>query len=142
MHFEETEELSSFLKALQRSIIIIMWTFPINNSSNESSSPITVAKEAVEPTACETECVEQHTSLVSCVESIRAARLQQQEDATNHDDDDGSSSDSNTTTSMDTPECLPMAVAAWTKCCEEANLRQRAQNEDEVESGGTAANTL
>ena len=117
-----------------------MWTFPINNSSGESSStPITVAKE-IEPTACETECVEQHKSLVACVESIRAARLQQQqEDANDGQNSDGDGSDSNTTTtSTDTPECLPMAVAAWTKCCEEANLRQRAQNEEEMESGDTS----
>mmetsp|Transcript_12381 Transcript_12381/g.21008 ORF Transcript_12381/g.21008 Transcript_12381/m.21008 type:complete len:107 (-) Transcript_12381:952-1272(-) len=94
-----------------------MWTFPINTSSSSSTtdspSPpsITIAKE-VEPTACETECVDQQKSLVACVESIRAAKLQQAERSS--DGGDG------TTTSTDTPECLPMAVAAWTKCCEEA----------------------
>lgn len=72
---------------------------------------------------------------MACVESIRAARLKAERD-------DGSSSASSTTTdcsddddddgstSTNTPECLPMAVAAWTKCCEEANLRERGQKEE------------
>ena len=65
---------------------------------------------------------------MACVESIRAARLQsqqQQADETHDDDESSSGDDGCTTTSTDTPECLPMAVAAWTKCCEEANLRER-----------------
>mmetsp|Transcript_14209 Transcript_14209/g.29004 ORF Transcript_14209/g.29004 Transcript_14209/m.29004 type:complete len:116 (-) Transcript_14209:960-1307(-) len=109
-----------------------MWTFPINTSSSSSTtdspSPpsITIAKE-VEPTACETECVDQQKSLVACVDSIRAAKLQQAEQRSDGSDDDG------TTTSTDTPECLPMAVAAWTKCCEEANLRQREAQKDHEE---------
>ena len=70
---------------------------------------------------------------MACVESIRAARLQQQVEGEQQsvEGDDG---DATTTTSTDTPECLAMAVAAWTKCCEEANLRQKEQQkEDEVE---------
>ena len=122
-----------------------MWTFPINTSSSATDSPspppITIAKE-VEPTACETECIEQQKTLVACVDSIRAARLQQAEAQQNNAAADGSSSslegDATTTTSTDTPECLPLAVAAWTKCCEEANIRQRKEQqkekEDEVES--------
>jgi len=62
---------------------------------------------------------------VACVESIRAAKLQQAERSS--DGGDG------TTTSTDTPECLPMAVAAWTKCCEEANLRQQDAQKDHEE---------
>mmetsp|Transcript_13500 Transcript_13500/g.20305 ORF Transcript_13500/g.20305 Transcript_13500/m.20305 type:complete len:111 (+) Transcript_13500:148-480(+) len=108
-----------------------MWTFPINTpntSSSDSPSPpsITIAQE-VEPTACETECVDQQKSLVACVDSIRAAKLREVERRSDGSDDDGD------TTSTDTPECLPMAVAAWTKCCEEANLRQR-EAQKEVES--------
>ena len=67
---------------------------------------------------------------MACVDSIRAARLQQVEGEQQNDND----GDATTTTSTDTPECLSMAVAAWTKCCEEANLRQKElQKEDEVE---------
>lgn len=120
-----------------------MWTtlFPINtqNTSTDSSPPqsqsppITIPQE-ITPSACEVECTEEQKSLVACVESIRAARLKAERD-------DGSSSASSTTTdcsdddddgstSTNTPECLPMAVAAWTKCCEEANLRERGQKEE------------
>lgn len=52
-------------------------------------------------TACERLCFNQQRALVACVESIRR----------NHSDDD-------TTTKT----CLPEAVMAWTKCCEESNL--------------------
>ena len=111
-----------------------MWTFPINpqntssTTNNDSSSPssITIAEE-VEPSACEKECVEQQRTLVACVESIRAARLHSQQQQVDDGDGDGGT----TTTSTDTPECLPMAVAAWTKCCEEANLREREMKEKE-----------
>ncbi len=116
-----------------------MWTFPINpqntssTTNNDSSSPssITIAEE-VEPSACEKECTEKQRSLVACVDSIRAARLQSQQQQADEtqDDDKSSSGDGGTaTTSTDTPECLPMAVAAWTKCCEEANLREREMKE-------------
>ena len=64
---------------------------------------------------------------MACVDSIRAAKLQQQQAERRSDGGDGD------TTSTDTPECLPMAVAAWTKCCEEANLRQREAQKEEVE---------
>lgn len=68
---------------------------------------------------------------MACVESIRAARLKTAE----RDEDDGSTDCSvdgdDGSTSTATPECLPMAVAAWTQCCEEANLRERgAEKED------------
>ena len=64
---------------------------------------------------------------MACVESIRAARLQSQQQQADDGDGDGGTN----TTSTDTPECLPMAVAAWTKCCEEANLRERKMKEKE-----------
>lgn len=126
----------SFLQHKPLYTSINMWTFPINpqntsSTTNSSSpSPITIAEE-VEPSACEKECVEQQKSLVACVESIRAARLQSQQRQA--DDGDGGAT---TTTSTDTPECLPMAVAAWTKCCEEANLREREMKEKEEEEKG------
>jgi hypothetical protein len=124
-----------------------MWTklFPLhtpNTSSTDSSSspppPVAIPQE-ITPSACEAECVEEQKSLVACVESIRAARLKATRDdasssasatdcSDHHDgDDDGGDHGS---TSTDTPECLPMAVAAWTKCCEEANLRERGQKEE------------
>ncbi|KAL7451681.1 hypothetical protein ACHAWC_004205 [Mediolabrus comicus] len=120
-----------------------MWTFPINpqntsstttNNDSSPSSSITIAEE-VEPSACEKECSEQQRTLVACVDSIRAARLQSQQQADETQDDDDESSrggdGGTTTTSTDTPECLPIAVAAWTKCCEEANLRERKMKEKE-----------
>lgn len=123
-----------------------MWTFPINSANTAPSStstdspsspspPITIAKE-VEPTACETECIDQQKALVACVDSIRAARLQQAEvEGEQQNDNDGDDNgDATTTTSTDTPECLSMAVAAWTKCCEEANLRQKEQQKEDEES--------
>mmetsp|Transcript_233 Transcript_233/g.471 ORF Transcript_233/g.471 Transcript_233/m.471 type:complete len:89 (+) Transcript_233:39-305(+) len=85
-----------------------MWSFPIN-PSNENSIPIATE---VEPTACERECSSQQKALVTCVDSIRAAR----------DNEDGGES------TADSPECLPMAVAAWTKCCEEANVREKEKS--------------
>ncbi len=117
-----------------------MWTFPINPSTTTdeaSPPPITIAKE-VEPTACETECTDQQKALVACVDSIRAARMQQAEQAVEQSDDGspdggGDGDGDATTTSTDTPECLPMAVAAWTKCCEEANLRQKEQQKEDEE---------
>lgn len=119
---------------------IHMWTFPINpqntssTTNNDSSSPqsITIAEE-VEPSACEKECVEQQKSLVACVESIRAARLQSQQQQADDDESSSGGDGGTTTTSTDTPECLPMAVAAWTKCCEEANLREREMKKEKDE---------
>ena len=76
------------------------------------------------------------------MESIRAARLKATRDdasssasatdcSDHHDGDDGGDhGGDHGSTSTDTPECIPMAVAAWTKCCEEANLRERGQKED------------
>lgn len=67
---------------------------------------------------------------MACVESIRAARLQQRQVEGEGEQQSGDEGDATTTTSTDTPECLSMAVAAWTKCCEEANLRQKDQYKD------------
>ena len=56
---------------------------------------------------CERLCINQQRALVACVESIRR----------NHSDDD-----TTTKATTMTATCLPEAVMAWTKCCEEANL--------------------
>lgn len=57
--------------------------------------------------ACQRECTTEQKAVTSCVESIRAARE-------NGDD----------STTSATPQCLAGAVQAWTRCCEEANLRE------------------
>lgn len=94
-----------------------MWSFPIDKNSTENSIPVAATK--VEPTACEKQCASHQKTLVACVDSIRAARS---------DDDGGASSGSgNGSSAADANACLPMAVAAWTKCCEEANLREDAK---------------
>ena len=61
------------------------------------------------PTACQRECSSQQKALTACVDSIRLVRESQ------------SSSEE---TRSDTPQCLPLAIAAWTQCCEDANLRE------------------
>jgi hypothetical protein len=76
----------------------------------EATSSLSPPSEG--PTACQRECSMQQKALTACVDSIRAARENQ------------SSSDGESGASSDTPECLLGAVAAWTKCCEEANLRE------------------
>ena len=58
-----------------------------------------------ESTACQRECATQQKDLTSCVESIRSAR------------EEGA-------TSIGNPQCLADAVAAWTRCCEDANLKE------------------
>lgn len=40
-------------------------------------------------------------------------------------DGDDEPQDSTSGMSNSTPQCLPGAVAAWTRCCEEANVRER-----------------
>ncbi len=99
-----------------------MWSFPITPSDSEGGSSIPVATE-LQPTACEIQCSSEQKALVSCVDSIRAARA----------DDDGKSSgaDSGSESTADTPACLPLAVAAWTKCCEEANIKEKEENKDD-----------
>ena len=78
-----------------------------------AASPAAVEEE---PTACQKECTSQQKALVLCVDSIRSARLADASDVHGEGDNQDSSS---------TPECLPMAIAAWTTCCQEANDRER-----------------
>ncbi|KAL7535892.1 hypothetical protein ACHAXR_008738 [Thalassiosira sp. AJA248-18] len=100
-----------------------MQSYTINDPTNENSIPI--AKE-VEPSACEKQCSTQQKSLVSCVDSIRsaAAAAQQSGDGESSPSTDGGGDESTTTTESTPDSCLPMAVAAWTKCCEDANMRE------------------
>lgn len=80
------------------------------------------------PTACQKECTSQQQTLVACVETIRASRqsvssASSQTSASSDGDDEPQ--DSTSGMSNSTPQCLPGAVAAWTRCCEEANVRER-----------------
>mmetsp|Transcript_9439 Transcript_9439/g.21286 ORF Transcript_9439/g.21286 Transcript_9439/m.21286 type:complete len:99 (+) Transcript_9439:24-320(+) len=85
-----------------------------NNDEGESTTATDVA-----PTACELQCSSQQKALVACVDSIRAARSS----------DDGASTSGNesSTTATDAPDCMLTAVQAWTKCCEEANVREEEE---------------
>lgn len=112
-----------------------MWSFPISNgvdSSSEDGSDgkVTVAKE-VEPSACELLCKIEQKELVQCVDSIRAAKASSSNTAGNSKESTSSSGEEST---AETPACLPLAIAAWTKCCTEANdlqLEQQQQEEKE-----------
>eukprot|EP00578_Thalassiosira_sp_NH16_P007658 CAMPEP_0181117178 /NCGR_PEP_ID=MMETSP1071-20121207/22364_1 /TAXON_ID=35127 /ORGANISM="Thalassiosira sp., Strain NH16" /LENGTH=107 /DNA_ID=CAMNT_0023201509 /DNA_START=71 /DNA_END=394 /DNA_ORIENTATION=- len=98
-----------------------MWSSPMDKIGTDDNGSIPAAATKVEPTACERECASHQKTLVACVDSIRSARGSDAgADASSGGGGDGSSS------SADTPACLPVAVAAWTKCCEEANLREDA----------------
>ena len=117
-----------------------MWSFPISNGVDNSSSgedgsggEVTVAKE-VKPSACELSCEIEQKELVSCVDSIRAAKASSSNDtATSNSEGSASSSDGNNEESTaETPACLPLAIAAWTKCCTEANDLQEQQLEEEI----------
>jgi hypothetical protein len=73
--------------------------------------------EEVLPSAsseCERLCSNQQRALVDCVDSIR--RLHS-DGGTNNDDTSATA-----TTMTANTSCLPEAVMAWTRCCEEANL--------------------
>ena len=85
-----------------------MLTFPINPATENGNSTIPIASE-VEQTECEKQCSSQQKALVSCVDSIRAANASRGDGSA-----DGGSS-------AETPPCLPLAIAAWTKCCEDAS---------------------
>ena len=104
-----------------------MWSFPIKNDAEEgNSNNITIAKE-VEPTACELQCKIQQKSLVSCVDSIRAAKSNSGDGSySNDNNNDGSGGPSST--AAETPACLPLAIESWTRCCTDAN--EHARKED------------
>ena len=74
--------------------------------------------EEVLPSAsseCERLCSNQQRALVDCVDSIRR---------NNHSDGGTNNYDTSATATTMTAKttCLPEAVMAWTRCCEEANL--------------------
>mmetsp|Transcript_11630 Transcript_11630/g.24527 ORF Transcript_11630/g.24527 Transcript_11630/m.24527 type:complete len:128 (-) Transcript_11630:455-838(-) len=76
-----------------------------------------------EPTACQKECRSEQKALVACVDSIRSAKLAASSESSEISKE--SSRLSHEGSSSATPECLPLAVAAWTRCCEDANLREQ-----------------
>ena len=55
------------------------------------------------------------------MDSIRAAKAQET--------DGGEESSSSSSSSEDSQACLPMAVSAWTRCCTEANEKERESEE-------------
>ena len=69
-----------------------------------------------EPNICQLKCPMEQKALVSCVDSIRAARA-----STESSSSDGSSAEAEADAT--TPSCLLPVVEAWTKCCAEANNR-------------------
>ena len=115
-----------------------MWSFPISNGVDSSSEDggngkVTVAKE-VEPSACELQCKIEQKELISCVDSIRAAKASSSNAATSNSEESSSSDNNNDeeSSAAETPACLPLAIAAWTKCCTEANDLQLEQQEEET----------
>jgi len=120
-----------------------MWSFPIGNGLDSSSEDgsggsdgkVTVAKQ-VEPSACELRCKIEQYELVSCVDSIRAAKASSSNAKAGNSESSTSSDGNNEESTAETPACLPLAIAAWTKCCTEANdlqLEQQQQQQEEEE---------
>ena len=97
-----------------------MWTAPINNGGDEGSSSSPGPATQVPESACAKLCSNEQKALVSCVDSIRAAKEARTADGEGGADDEESSSSS----SEDSQACLPMAVSAWTQCCTEANEKE------------------
>ena len=77
----------------------------------------------VDPTACEKQCTWQQKTLATCVDSIRTARAAGVDNIESAD----VAASSDLESVADAPACLPIAVAAWTKCCEVANMREKEQ---------------
>mmetsp|Transcript_17316 Transcript_17316/g.49586 ORF Transcript_17316/g.49586 Transcript_17316/m.49586 type:complete len:114 (+) Transcript_17316:294-635(+) len=63
---------------------------------------------------CAKQCQSEQAAIVSCIESIRAAR--ESSDATG-----SNSGESDPTHTAGKVDCLAPVVAAWTKCCSDAN---------------------
>jgi hypothetical protein len=85
--------------------------------SPDSSSATDVNEES---NICQLKCPMEQKALVSCVDSIRAARASIESSSDDSSGGEGKSAaaagDATTT-----PPCLLPAVEAWTKCCAEAN---------------------
>ena len=129
-----------------------MWSFPINNDNNSgddgnSSGSVTIAQE-VPPSACSIQCEMYQKALVDCVDSIRAVNSNSSNSTSNsrnssndNDEDDEvvDNSKAEESSKVESPTCLPVAVSEWTKCCTEANLRDRKEHEEEGEGEGTTS---
>ena len=81
-----------------------------------------------ETTACQKKCQPQQNALVACLDSIRASRLNDnggggQELANTSVSSKASHGNKATSAASTATACLPITVAAWTSCCEDANLR-------------------
>ena len=64
---------------------------------------------------CAKQCQREQAAIVSCIESIRAAR--ESNDATGG----SGTEESDPTHTAGKVDCLAPVVAAWTKCCSDAN---------------------
>ena len=92
-----------------------MWSFPIAPTA-DGAPPVATQ---VESSACERQCAAQQKALTACVDSIREAR--EESDAEGESANGGGEAKSG----VATPACLPLAVAAWTRCCQDASERER-----------------
>lgn len=106
-----------------------MWPFStvntqaIDNGSTAAAAIHDEESSSTNDNVCQLKCPMEQKALVSCVDSIRAARAI---DSINSDGDGNGGVEESTSTSADTattttPACLLPAVEAWTKCCAEAN---------------------
>ena len=106
-----------------------MWPFStqaIDNGSTAAAAHAAIHDEescSTNDNVCQLKCPMEQKALVSCVDSIRAARAI---DSINSGGDGKGGVEESTSTSADTtttttPACLLPAVEAWTKCCAEAN---------------------
>ncbi len=109
-----------------------MWPFStvntqvIDNGSTAAAAPAAIhdgESSSTNDNVCQLKCPMEQKTLVSCVDSIRAARAI--ELTTSGADENGgveeSTSTSADTATTTTPACLLPAVEAWTRCCAEAN---------------------
>lgn len=75
--------------------------------------------DARESSACEEQCRTEQAAIVACIDSIRSARESHEGNITGTSNTaDDSESAGHTSGKV---ECMAPAVAAWTKCCSDAN---------------------
>jgi len=96
------------------------------DDGNGSSGSVTSLAQ-VPPSACSVQCKTYQQVLVECVDSIRAANSSNSRTSSTNDSDGDEVEESK----VETPTCLPVAVSEWTKCCTEANLRDRKEHDEE-----------
>jgi hypothetical protein len=84
------------------------------SDTSATVNDVLLDEESNDNNICQLKCPMEQKALVSCVDSIRAAR------ASSDDGGEGMASAEKAVTTT-TPACLLPAVEAWTKCCSEAN---------------------